>query len=168
MIAEVFWTKEEYPGRIALVLRPRGGEWLEDEAEAWAEAGIDVIVSMLESEENRNFELEREAEFSADHKIEFISCPVPDRGVPQMDESFFQLIDQLKSKLLSGKNIAVHCRQSVGRAPLMAAALMISFGINPEESFRQLSLVRGVEVPETAEQRIWAKKFAEQMESVLV
>ena len=53
MIAEVFWTKEKYPGRIALVPRPRGGEWLEDEAAAWSDAGLDVIVSMLECGRNR-------------------------------------------------------------------------------------------------------------------
>ncbi len=167
MISEVFWTKEKYPGRLALVLRPRGGEWLEDEAKAWSAAGIDVLVSMLEREEIRNFELEREAEFCAKNGIEFFACPVADRGIPNLDESFFQLIEHLKTLLLDGKNIAIHCRQSVGRAPLMAAALMISLGIEPDAAFRQLSFVRGVEVPETLEQRNWAEKFAEEPASVL-
>ena len=166
MIAEVFWIKEKYPGRIALVLRPRGGEWLEDEAKAWSEAEIDVVVSMLEPEEVANFDLEREAEFCAENNIEFVSCPVPDRGVPQMDESFFQLIDQLKKTLASGKSIAIHCRQSVGRAPLMAAALMISFGMNSDEAFEKLSFVRGVEVPETDEQKKWAEIFAKESAGV--
>lgn len=167
MIAEVFWTTEKYPGRIALVLRPRGGEWLEDEAKAWAAAGIDVIVSMLEPEEIRNFELEREAEFCVKNGIEFFACPVADRGIPNLDESFLQLIERLKTLLLNGKKIAIHCRQSVGRAPLMAAALMISFGMDFEEAFRQLSIVRGVEVPETDEQRNWAERFAEESATVL-
>ncbi len=168
MIAEVFWTKEKYPGRIAIVLRPRGGEWLEDEAKAWSAAGIDVIVSMLEPEETRSFDLDREAEFCAKNGIEFFACPVADRGIPNLDESFLQLIEHLKTLLLNGKNIGIHCRQSVGRAPLMAAALMISFGIEPDEAFTQLSAVRGVEVPETDEQKVWAEKFAEELSAVLV
>ncbi len=160
MIAEVFWTKEKYPGRIALVPRPRGGEWLEDEAAAWADAGLDVIVSMLDAEETQGFELAREGELCALSGIEFFSFPVTDRSVPVADESFFRCLEKLKKLLLQGKNIGIHCRQSIGRAPLLAAVLMISFGIKPTEAFRQLSLVRGVEVPETIEQKEWAEQFA--------
>ena len=167
MRAEVFWTKEKYPGRIALVPRPRGGEWLEDEAAAWSIAGLDVIVSMLEAEEIESFDLEREGELCGENGIEFISFPVRDRSIPKVDESFLRVIEQLKTLLLNGKNIGIHCRQSVGRAPLLAAVLMISFGITPTEAFWQLSVVRGVEVPETDEQRNWAEKFAEEPAAVL-
>lgn len=165
MIAEIFWTNEKYPGRLAIVPRPRGGEWLEDEAAAWAAAGIDVIVSMLETEETRAFDLEREAEFCAANGIEFVSFPVTDRSVPDLNQSFWQLIENLKTFLSDGKNIGIHCRQSIGRAPLLAAILMTLFGVEPDEAFRQLSAARGVEVPETAEQRAWLEKFVE--ESVL-
>lgn len=167
MIAKVFWTKENYPGQIALVPRPRGGEWLEDEAVAWSDAGLDVIVSMLDLEETHSFELEQEYKFCAENNIEFVACPVKDRSVPEANEQFLQVIKYLKTRLLRGKNIGIHCRQSVGRAPLMAAVLMISFGINPTEAFRQLSVVRGVEVPETDEQRKWAERFAEESAVVL-
>lgn len=168
MIAEVFWIKEKYPGRIALVPRPRGGEWLEDEAAAWSSAGLDVIVSMLDAEETRSFELGREGEFCAENGIEFVSCPVTDRSVPEVNDEFLRVVGKLKTLLSKGKNIGIHCRQSVGRAPLMAAVLMISFGINPTEAFRQLSNVRGVEVPETDEQRKWAERFSEESEMVLI
>ncbi len=167
MRAEIFWTREKYPGRIALVPRPRGGEWLEDEAAAWSEAGLNVIVSMLEAEEISSFELEREAEFCQANDIEFIAFPITDRSVPDLNEEFLRLIKRLKISLSKGKNIGIHCRQSVGRAPLLAAVLMISFGINPTEAFRRLSLVRGVEVPETVEQKKWAERFAEESALVL-
>ncbi len=167
MIAEVFWIKEKYPGRIALVPRPRGGEWLEDEVLAWSNAGLDVIVSMLESEENDWFDLGREAEFCAKNGIEFFSVPVKDRSIPKINDELLQIVERLKNLLLNGKNIGIHCRQSVGRAPLMAAVLMISFGVETDEAFHQLSLVRGVEVPETDEQRRWAEKFAEESAIVL-
>ena len=167
MIAKVFWTKEKYPGRIALVPRPRGGEWLEDEVLAWSNAGLDVIVSMLDAEETRAFELGREAEFCAENGIEFVSYPVTDRSVPEVNENFLRVAEKLKTLLVKGKNIGIHCRQSVGRAPLMAAVLMIYFGVNPTEAIRQLSIVRGVEVPETDEQRKWAERFAEESAMVL-
>lgn len=160
MKTEVFWTKEKYPGRIALVPRPRGGDWLEDETAAWANAGLDVIVSMLDAEETAWFELEREAEFSQSVGIEFISLPTPDRGVPILNRDFSRLAQKLKTSLSEGKNVGIHCRQSVGRAPLLAAVLMTLFGIESAEAFRRLSVARGVEVPETNEQRNWAEQFA--------
>ncbi len=163
MIAEVFWTKEKYPGRIALVLRPRGGEWLEDEAAAWTAAGLNIIVSMLDREETRAFELEREAEFCAVSGIEFIAFPITDRSVPDLNQEFLHLTGKLKNSLLEGKNIGIHCRQSIGRAPLLAAILMALFNIEPSEAFRQLSITRGVEVPETAEQKEWVERFVEEL-----
>ncbi len=163
MIAEVFWTKEKYPGRVSLVARPRGGEWLEDEAAAWANAGLDIVVSMLDAEETRAFELEREAEFCVANGIEFIAFPVTDRGVPDLNQEFLRLTEKLKNSLLEGKNIGIHCRQSIGRAPLLAATLMTLFDIEPTEAFRQLSITRGIEVPETAEQKRWVERFVEEL-----
>lgn len=168
MIAEVYWTEEKFPGRIALVPRPRGGDWLEDETAAWANAGLSVIVSMLESHENDSFDLTREAEFCAQNGIEFISFPVKDRGVPKLDQEFQKLLEKLKAFLLQGKNVGIHCRQSIGRAPFLAAVLMAMFGVEPEKAFQQLSAARGVGVPETAEQREWVGRFAEESVSTLV
>jgi len=166
MKTQVFWTKEKYPGRIALVARPRGGDWLEDEAAAWSDAGLDVIISMLDAEETRTFELEREAEFCKANGIEFIAFAVTDRSVPKLNQKLYDLIEKLKNSLSKGKNIGIHCRQSIGRAPLLAAVLMVMYGIKPGDAFRQLSVVRGIEVPETAEQKEWIEKFAEESVSV--
>lgn len=168
MIAQIYWTKEKYPGRLALVARPRGGDWLEDETKAWANDGVNVIVSMLESQEVDSFDLVREAEFCARNNIEFISFPIKDRGVPILNQDFQSLTEKLKELLLKGKNVAIHCRQSIGRAPFLAAILMVIFGIEPKEAFQELSSVRGIEVPETIEQKEWVERFAEESVTTLV
>lgn len=168
MIAEVFWTKEKFPGRIALVPRPRGGDWLEDEAAAWKNADLNVIVSLLDAEENDSFDLGREAEFCAENGIEFISFPIKDRGVPVSNQEFQQLTEKLKALLLQGKNIGIHCRQSIGRAPFLAAVLMTMFGIEPKEAFCKLSSARGVTVPETVEQKEWVENFAKELAIISV
>ena len=167
MKAEVYWTQESFPGRIALVPRPRGGDWLEDEASEWANEGLNVIVSMLEREEVESFGLEREKEFCQLNGIEFFSIPVADRSVPILSEDFLKLLEKLKMMLLQGDNIGIHCRQSIGRAPLLAALLMILLDIEPKEAFRQLSLARGLEVPETLEQKNLAENFYKESSVVL-
>lgn len=143
--------------------RPRGGDWLEDETTAWAAAGLDVIVSMLDANETEAFDLTREAELCEKNRILFFSFPVPDRGVPASENSLTELLNKLKSLLDKGKNVGIHCRQSIGRSSLTAAALMALFGVEPDAAFQRLSKARGLEVPETDEQRNWVKNFAEEL-----
>jgi hypothetical protein len=53
------WT-----GTLAIIARPRGDDWLEDEMEALAESGIGVVVSLLTAEEDRDLGLNEEAEIA--------------------------------------------------------------------------------------------------------
>lgn len=163
MQAKVYWTEEKHPGRIAIVPRPRGGEWIEDEVAAWREAEIDVIVSLLDANETESFELAREAEFCEANGISFFSFPIADRRVPVSKNAFLELINKLKMLLVKGKNVGIHCRQSIGRSALLAAALMVLFGVNPDAAFQELSEVRGLDVPETGEQRSWIENLAEEL-----
>jgi len=58
------------------------------------------------------------------------------------------------------KNILIHCRMGVGRAAMIAAALLVRRGQSVEEAFAQIAAARGCAVPDTSEQRAWAAKLA--------
>lgn len=163
MNTPIYWTENEFPGRIAIVARPRGGDWLEDEIAAFKQAGIDVIISLLEKAEEIDLDLEREKEIAAERGLQFFSFPIVDRGVPNSKTETLEFLLRLKNLLESGKNIGIHCRQSVGRSALIAAGLFAFFGIEPEKAFRQLSIARGLTVPETAEQKKWLENFASEL-----
>jgi hypothetical protein len=62
MKATIYSVKEAAPNRIAIVARPRGGDWLCDELIALSREGIDVLVSMLTEEESNELGLHRESE----------------------------------------------------------------------------------------------------------
>ena len=70
------------PGKISIMARPRGGDWLLDEAKALREAGVDVLVSFLTAEEEREFDLSEEAECCDQQGIIFLAFPILDRSVP--------------------------------------------------------------------------------------
>ena len=82
MPTKVFWVSGPWPGRLGILPRPRGGDWLRDETMAWREAGLDVVVSLLEPEEAEQLVLEDEAAAAAASGIAFHLFPIPDRGTP--------------------------------------------------------------------------------------
>src|SRR5262245_37959425 len=60
MRPDIYWINGPWPGRLAIVPRPRGDDWLEDEIAAWSGAGLNVIVSTLTPEEETEFALHGE------------------------------------------------------------------------------------------------------------
>ncbi len=161
MPTELHWVDVPWPGRLALAARPRGGDWLEDEMAAGRRGGVDVVVSLLEPEEERELGLAREGAVAREHGLQFRSIPIADRQVPVSRTAFIVSLDALEHELASGSNLVVHCRQGIGRTGVVAACLMVGHGIAPEIALRLLGETRGVPMPETAEQRQWIEHFAE-------
>src|SRR5260370_126959 len=49
MNPDLFWIPGPWRGRLAVATRPRGGDWLEDEASGWRRAGLDLVFRCLEA-----------------------------------------------------------------------------------------------------------------------
>lgn len=160
MGAKVFWIAGPWQGRLAIVPRPRGAEWLDDETRAWREAGIDIVVSLLEPHEEADLALAGESAASAASGLEFRSFPIPDGSVPNSREAVAQLLDHIVDALHAGKSVALHCRQGIGRSAMVAAAALISGGQNVETAIKTIRRSRGLEVPETHTQRQWIADFS--------
>jgi len=155
MTADLFWIPGPWTGRLAIAGRPRGGDWLDDEARGWRQAGLDVLVSLLEEEEAAELGLAHEDEAAASNGIRFVSFPIPDRGVPISAERTVALLKDIGGALDDGKNVAVHCRQGIGRSGLIAAAALATAGMGVGRAIEVVSAARGQEVPETASQYRW-------------
>lgn len=162
MRTELYWIPGAWPGRIAVMPRPRGGDWLEDEVRAWRDAGVDVVVSLLEPEEVKALDLVSEQSLARANRIEFVSFPIADRGIPKVRETVSELVTKLAASLRAGKNVAVHCRQGIGRAALIAAAVLLRLGVDVEAAIDRVGTARGLSVPETPEQRQWLLEYARQ------
>lgn len=155
MNPDLFWIPGPWRGRLAIVTRPRGGDWLDDEASGWRRAGLDVVASLLESAEAVQLDLLDEPRAAEANGIRFISFPIPDRGVPASVTTATSLMAEIAKALEEGKNVAVHCRQGMGRSGLIAAGVLLSSGISLDRAIRLVSSARGLAVPETAEQLSW-------------
>ena len=158
MTPELYWIPVEI-GHLAIMARPRAGEWLEDEIAGWRREGVDVVVSLLEPSESHELGLDDEATLCAVSQIEFVSFPVRDRSVPASVPATAELVDVLAAKLRSGAGVAIHCRAGIGRSGLLAACVLTKFGIDPRKSFERISKARGVNVPDTPDQEQWVAAF---------
>src|SRR3989304_274314 len=118
---QLYCIEGPWTGRLAIVPRPRGGDWLEDEVQEWQHAGLDRVVSLLTPDEVADFDLGKEEAWCQAHGIQFISFPIADRSVPASRNAALALARQLEHALAEGERVAVHCRQGIGRAALLAA-----------------------------------------------
>jgi protein-tyrosine phosphatase len=150
----------DYPGsgRLSTMAKPRGGDWLEDEMAALKAYGVDVLVCALTSAELEETGLETEAQAAHDAGLHFVPFPIPDRDVPDL-AAVLPTLQQLSAQLRDGKQVVTHCRFGIGRASLLAAALMVLNGVHPDTAWHRLQQARGLAVPDTAAQRQWVSKL---------
>jgi protein-tyrosine phosphatase len=153
--ADIYWIDGISCGRLAIVGRPRAGDWLADEIADWKASGLTDIVSLLEAFEVRETGLTHEAQWASNAGLGFESFPIPDRGVPASVPAAHALWADLVDKIRNGRAVGIHCRASIGRAGLMAAGVLAHLGVPPEEAWRRTSAARGRPVPDTDEQRHW-------------
>ncbi|MBV8729692.1 MAG: dual specificity protein phosphatase family protein [Acidobacteriia bacterium] len=160
MNPDLFQIPGPWRGRLFLAPRPRGGDWLADEMDSWRRAGINVLVSLLEPEEAEQLDLKGEPIAAGKNNIDFIAFPIPDRGIPGSTGAAVSLMTQIGDALEKGENVAIHCRQAIGRSGLIAAGVLMMSGASPEEALERITATRGVPVPETPEQRLWVDRLA--------
>ncbi|MCB9933255.1 MAG: dual specificity protein phosphatase family protein [Planctomycetes bacterium] len=152
MKADVFWV---IPQRLAILPKPRSGEWLEDEIASYSAQGLQVLLSLLTPDEEIELGLTEEARLAEQYGLNFLRYPIPDRGVPKSATHFAEVIIDLAD---SGKAVGVHCRSGIGRSGLACAAIMLCPGHALEQAWQVISTTRRVQVPDTAEQRRWLEQ----------
>jgi len=158
-VPPIFKIQLAYPGSLAITLRPRGWDWLEVDIADLSTHGVNVLVSLLERGEVSSLGLEQESACCATRGIEFLSLPVPDLGPPVDSDRFVNAARDLVGLIRQGKNIAVHCRQSVGRSGLLAVSVAVATELGGDEAIEAVSKARGVRVPETTAQLEWLRRY---------
>ena len=80
---------------LAVVLRPRGDDWLKDELMRMKRDGVETVVSLLEPTEAAALGLRDEGSLAEEIGMRFLSFPVPDVHVPADVSAFRRYVDNL-------------------------------------------------------------------------
>lgn len=155
----VLWIGEAQPSRLAIVLRPRGGDGLQADLEQVRDAGIHVLVSLLTPEDNEDLELTEEGRIATELGMRFISFPIEDRCTPPDLPAFRKLVAELRDEVSAGHAVGAHCRGCIGRATVLLASVMVALGWDASEALRLIEKARGYMVPDTPEQLEWILDF---------
>ncbi len=158
MVPEIYKIKSYDKGFLAIMAKPRSGDWLEDEICGLSTLGVKVIVSLLDFSEILELGLRDEKKICESIGIEYISFPIKDRSVPESSVHTVKLVRNLHLKLLAGQNMVIHCRAGIGRSGLIAACLLVHAHESPCEAFARISKARKLNVPDTQEQSDWVSK----------
>lgn len=162
---EIYWVDASLGCRVAILARPRGGEWLKGEARELKANGVDIVVSLLTPDEERELDLEGEKDAMEAQGMKYFSFPIEDCGTPASMSEAQALIGGLVKAMKAGKAIGFHCRAGIGRSPMIAAAVLAASGIPVDRVLKALSEARGWPVPETDDQRRWIERLMESLKS---
>ncbi len=145
-------------GSLSVMAKPVSGEWIEDEFSMIANRGITRIVSLLEQQEAIELGLGKEKLLAEKNAMEFISYPIPDRGLPVSVREYLEFTGRLYYEAANGQHIVVHCRAGIGRTGIIAAGILLHCGFEAMDAFEHISRKRGIVVPDTDEQINWVIK----------
>ena len=140
-------------------MKPRPGDWLEDDLIRMKRDGIQTLVSLLEKDEADMLALGEEGTLAKKIGMQFLSHPIPDVHVPPNFAAFQKFVADLANRLVKGEQIGVHCRGSIGRATVTAAATLIHLGWTPKAALVAIHTARGCTVPDTQEQEAWILSY---------
>ena len=121
---KLHWIRNIEPYRLAVTPCPLRTIDLREQIDAWHQAGIDLVVSLLEPREAEDLGVLKESEVCDSFGIQFLSFPIRDHCVPDSDADFSELVEVVHSTLKEGKAVAIHCYAGIGRSGLVAACVL--------------------------------------------
>jgi protein-tyrosine phosphatase len=160
MLPTVYWVRDLARGRLAVVTRPDPAYGLAGQLKSLRADGLDILVSLLQTEEAIRLGLAWEANVAADEGLAFHNLPTDDFGVPASFEAAGALIGTIAADVDAGRAVGVHCFAGRGRSPLFACCVLVRLGMDPEAAIEAVSTARGRRIPETEAQRQWIFDFA--------
>ena len=136
--------------------RAMTGPWDRDmhtDLAAIVDWGAVALVTLMESHELDLLGVPGLGEAVLARGLDWYHLPIQDVSIPSaaFEDQWTDVSETLRSRLLDGQSIVVHCRGGLGRTGLVAARLLIELGEGPVTALQRVRVARPGAV-ETTEQ----------------
>ena len=134
------------------------GDWERDlrtDIEAIAKWGAGSVVTLLENRELPQLNVAEMGDIVESAGMDWHFLPIQDQCVPNIDfeDLWFYSGHVLRTALLAGKKILVHCKGGLGRTGTIAARLMVELGESPAGAINKVREARQNTIENTAQER---------------
>lgn len=105
--------------------------------------GAEILVSLIEDHEFAKVGI-ADIGHMMPPQIMHLRLPIADAGIPDAvwEGSWRQEGGIIRSVLRRGGKVCIHCMGGLGRTGLVAARLLVEFGVHPEEAMREVRAAR--------------------------
>lgn len=111
---------------------------------AYQEWGANGVVTLVEEQELIEYGVPNLGELVQEAGMWWRHMPIVDFDVPakEFEDSWSIESHQIRSALAVGERIVIHCLAGLGRTGMMAARLLVEFGMTPQEAIVHVRRVR--------------------------
>jgi len=122
--------------------------------------GAVAFVTLMEQHELDFLGISGIGEGVRNRFMEWHHLPIVDVNVPgpEFEARWPDVSARLRSLLLAGNRIFVHCRGGLGRAGMISARLLVELGADAEQAIVDIRRVRSPDAIETVAQEDWVRR----------
>ena len=123
------------------------GAWSRDlamDSKAIAEWGAAAVLTLVEDHELKALKVTGLGGAVERRSMDWLHAPIRDVSVPgpAFETAWLEIGEGLRDRLRAGFSIVVHCKGGLGRAGMIAARLMVEFGVDPDKAIAEVRRVR--------------------------
>lgn len=106
--------------------------------------GGSVLISLIEAHEFVELGVTELPQACVQHGIAWRGLPIIDGAIPDTawEDNWIKVQPSLHRTLREGGRIVIHCKGGLGRTGLLAARILVEFGMPPSEAINQVRQAR--------------------------
>jgi len=133
---------------------------LQSDLECIRSWGASTLVTLMETFELQEYGVADLPERAAETGLNWIHLPIRDMDIPSTEFAIHwrESGADLRYRLMLGEAIVIHCLGGLGRTGMLAARLLIEFGLQPEQAIRAVRKARTGTI-QTRAQEVWIRQL---------